>query len=154
METLFLLIISDSVFIIIISVIVFISRNWILNKIQYSVKFQYDKRIEELKDEYSKRSRAALIADLLSEWLSYPEKQKTLNKLTFEAFLWLPEEIAKKISLRLSNNQNSPEIQEIIVDVRRFLLQTKDSVEPKDIIIFDQENIKRKKEWEKENLVK
>ena len=126
--------------------IVFLLKNWILKKIQYAVKFEYDKKIEEFKDENAKRSKANLIAELLSEWISLPTEQKRLNKLTFEAFLWLPKPIASKLSRLLANKPDSPSTREIINDVRNYLLQDKQQINENEIIVFTRENMKKKAE--------
>jgi hypothetical protein len=137
------------VLVIIIPIIYFLSKTWVSNKIQYSIKHEFDLQIEQSKDDNLRRMRAVLIADLLSEWLTFPDSQKRLNQLTIEAFLWLPEEIAKKLSLRLLNHPDGPDVRDIIIDVRKYLLQKNDSVTSEDVIVFDAENKRRKSAYEK-----
>jgi uncharacterized membrane protein YhiD involved in acid resistance len=145
-ETIIVIISTSTVTIALMMLVVFLLKNWILRKIQYAVKFEYDKKIEELKEENAKRSKANLIADLLSEWLSFPTKQKNLNKLTFEAFLWLPKPIASRLSKLLTHKPDSPNTREIINDVRNYLLQDEEKLDANEIIIFTQESkIKSKK---------
>ena len=141
----------------IVTGMLFVFRTWIAKKIQYEIKHgydlrmqeikhEYDKRLIDIKNEYEKRTRATLIAELLAEWISWPKNLKKLNKLTFEAFLWLPADIAKKLSLRLNNNPKSPDIREIIFDVRKLLLETEDALLPKEIIVFTKKNKGKKAE--------
>lgn len=134
---------TSALTIFIMGLIGFLLKNWFIRKIQYAVKFEYDLKIEELKHDNAKRSRAVLVADLLSEWLSLPEEQKMLNKLTFEAFLWLPQPIASKLSLLFTIKPDSPDIREIIYDVRKYLLQNEDKLNAEEIIIFNQEFIRK-----------
>jgi len=125
------------------SIIVFIGfliKNWMIRKIQYAVKLNYDKQLEEFKEENLKRTKAILVADLISEWLSFPKEQKTLNKLTFEAFLWLPKPIASNLSNLLAHKENAPEVREVLHDVRKYLLQKEDELRTDEIIVFTQEH--------------
>ncbi len=144
-DTVVIILSTSTVTIGLLTFIVFLLKNWILKKIQYAVKFEYDKKIEEFKEENAKRSKANLIAELLSEWISLPTEQKNLNKLTFEAFLWLPKPIASKLSRLLTNKPNSPNTREVINDVRNYLLQGEQQINEKEIIVFTQENIRKKR---------
>ena len=102
-------------------------------------KHQYDKRIELYKNELEAKKKAELIAQLLSVWITFPEKQQELNRLTFEAFLWLPDDIVHKLSALLSHKNNAPDVQNILLSVRKYLLDGKTDLSPEDIIIFTQE---------------
>lgn len=115
---------------------------WFKFKVQYSIKHEYDKNIEKYKNELESRKKAELIAELLSEWLSFPDSQVKLNKLTFEAFLWLPDDISKDLSNLLAHNENAPEVRDILLKIRKYLLNNT-NIESKDIIIFTQEHTKK-----------
>jgi len=143
-DTIIIIISTSTVTITLLIFIVFLLKNWILKKIQYAVKFEYDKKIEEFKEENVKRSKANLIAELLSEWISLPTEQKKLNKLTFEAFLWLPKSIASKLSNLLADKPDSPSTREIINDVRNYLLKDEQKINENEIIVFNQENLKKR----------
>ncbi|QED38082.1 hypothetical protein FK178_10260 [Antarcticibacterium arcticum] len=138
-ETITIILSTSLLTTLIITLLGFVFKNWINRKIQYAVKFRYDKQLEEFKEENLKRSKANLVAELLSEWLSFPEDQKNLNKLTFEAFLWLPEPIANKLSKLLSHNSDSPEVREVLFDVRKYLMQNDDNLSEEKIIVFTQQ---------------
>lgn len=116
---------------------------WSKFKLQYSIKHEYDKNIEKYKNELESRKKAELIAELLSEWLSFPDTQVKLNKLTFEAFLWLPDEIAKDLSNLLAHKENAPEVRDILLKIRKYLLNDNTNLESKEIIIFTQEHTKK-----------
>lgn len=119
---------------------------WFKFRLQYSIKHEYDKNIEKYKNELESRKKAELIAELLSEWLALPESQIKLNKLTFEAFLWLPDDIAKDLSDLLTHKDNAPEVRDVLLKIRKYLLNDKTNLESKEIIIFTQEHIKRRLE--------
>ena len=102
-------------------------------------KHQYDKRIEQYKNELEVKKKAELIAQLLSEWIALPKKQQALNRLTFEAFLWLPDDIARNLSSLLSHEDDAPDVRNILASVRKYLLNGKTDLHSEDIIIFPQE---------------
>src|SRR5690606_21975815 len=104
--------------------------------IQYSVKHSFDKKLEDYKTAEIKRQKAVLIADLISEWLSFPKDRTKLNRLTLEAFIWLPKETATKLSELLSHSQNAPNVREIIADVRKLLMEENEEIDHNLIIIF------------------
>jgi hypothetical protein len=116
---------------------------WFKFKFQYSVKHEYDKNIEKLKNELELRKKTELIAELLSEWLSFPEKQSKLNKLTFKAFLWLPDEIASNLSKLLSHENNAPDVRDTLIEIRKYLLNKNTTLKADEIIIFTQENTRK-----------
>lgn len=119
---------------------------WFKFRLQYSIKHEYDKNIEKYKNELESRKKAELIAELLSEWLSFPDSQTKLNKLTFEAFLWLPDNIAKDLSNLLAHKENSPEVRDILLKIRQYLLNNNTNLESTDIIIFMQEHMRKQVE--------
>jgi hypothetical protein len=53
--------------------------------------------------EFRKREQAAIVASLFAEWIDEPENYKNLNKLAWEATLWLPDKLASEANIRLSN---------------------------------------------------
>jgi hypothetical protein len=128
------------VLLILYPLIIFIYRTWIENKIKYSVKKNYDELLENYKRELEIKNKASLMADLLSEWLCFPEKQQRLNQLSFEAFLWLPKEITKDLSNLLAHKPAAKNVRQIISDVRNHLLTKDQQIDPNDIIVFTQEN--------------
>src|SRR5690606_25305893 len=118
----------------------FFFKLWISKKIQYAVKLRYEKQLEEVKYSHTIKQKASLIAELIAEWLSKPEDRKHLNKLTFEAFLWLPKDIASDLSNLLSHKSESKSVREIIVSVRKYLLEEADGLDAREVIVFDRDN--------------
>jgi hypothetical protein len=78
-----------------------------------------------------------MIAELLSEWIAKPPDGKRLNRLSFEASLWLPADVVVELSKRLTNAADAKNIKELLVDVRRHLMGHPDEVEPGHIVHFD-----------------
>lgn len=118
----------------------FFFENYLKNLIQYRIKLENDKLLEDYKAEEIKRHKAAIVVNLLSEWLdNYHKKEpnlKLLNQLTFEAYLWLPKDIANKLTKRLINAEDAPHLKEIISDVRDLLLGIEQHIDPISIVDF------------------
>ncbi|MFY4862381.1 hypothetical protein ACOTWK_05850 [Aliarcobacter butzleri] len=107
----------------------------ITNKLE-SIKHDYNKQLEEFKQEQLIRYKAEVVAELIAEWLSFPENQKKLNQLTFEAFLWLPDDICNKLSAILSHKASYDlTIRELILEVRKHLLK-ETCLESHKVIVF------------------
>ena len=121
---------------VILAGIVFLFRQKIVSYIQYSTKLHFDKKLEDYKDEELKRQKATLIAELISEWISFPEDTKRLNQLTLEAFIWLPKETANKLSQRLVNREDAPDVRELVSDVRELIVGKDQKINTNNIIIF------------------
>lgn len=84
-----------------------------------------------------KREQAAIIASLFAEWIDRPKEKKELNRLTWEATLWLPDELAKEVNKRLANDSEAKNIKDILVNVKRLIHGRKSSLNPADIVHFE-----------------
>jgi len=121
-----------------------ISTLWIKYRLENSIKHEYDKKLEEYKNDNEKRNKAEQISELLSEWLSFPDSQKELNKLSINLFLWLPDNLAKDLSNLLSHNLNeSLDIRDFILNIRKYLNKNT-NIDKNLIILFTKENFKNK----------
>ena len=74
--------------------------------------------------------------------MSFPDDQRTLNKLTFEAYLWLPTEILQLLTKTLTNDPTAPNARDILWQVRKHLLDD-DTLAPWQIVIFKQDSQRR-----------
>ncbi|QBQ11185.1 MULTISPECIES: hypothetical protein [unclassified Pseudomonas] len=116
---------------------------WLLSKLidtrlKGSVGHEYNLKFEKYKEKEQARQKAALVAELIAEWASHPEEQRELNRLSAEAFLWLPSGLAKDLSDILSIEDNAPSPRKFLSDVRNLLLDG-DPIDPNLIIFFSQE---------------
>lgn len=119
--------------------VVYISRTWLLERLKQSIAHEYAVKLEEWKRAEQIRIKSEAIASLLAEWMSFPDEQKTLNKLTFEAYLWLPADILQLLTKTLAHEPTAPNAREILARVRQHLLD--DSLlKATDIVIFKEEN--------------
>lgn len=161
------------------SVLFLIVKHWLLERLKNSIKHEYDvslerfkgeikaesdkdleelkallkqvsdQNLEEYKYEIEKRKRAEMVAKLLAHWLSLPEQQEELNRLTFECFLWLPDDIAQDLSSLLALEEGDKVcVRSVLNKIRKHLNSESQStsfnkLENYQIIVFPQET-KRK----------
>ncbi len=126
--------------------VVFVVPKWASAVITYATKHKYDELIESIKktnqalQEQEKiarevRMKAAIISELLAEWVSQPKEMKRLRELTFEAFLWLPEDLAIELSKLLNHEPESIGLRAFLIRVRVYL-GVDDGLEDYRIITF------------------
>jgi len=72
----------------------------------------------------------------MSEWIADSPDHKRLNELSFQAFLWLPEELARDLSNTLSHKPGAKSVRDIIVAARKHLLGGSDALEAMYVITF------------------
>lgn len=120
-------------------VLQFLISLWLKSKIQYLIKNEYDQKIEQLKVDLNfsvkKREEAALVAELLAEWVSQPEDRKTLNKLLWEASLWLPDEEALALN-KLLAREGDITTKQMIIRVRKIIQGGETKVTADDLTSF------------------
>lgn len=104
-------------------IIALIIKKFIKTKIEQSIKHAYDKKLEEFKQEQLIRYKAEVVAELIAEWLDNPEDIKRLNQLSFEAFLWLPDDICNELSKLLSHKDDAKPYREVLLSTRKLLLK-------------------------------
>lgn len=84
-----------------------------------------DRLLTRLNFELQHRQKAQVVAELFAKWASplelTDERKEELNRLSYECSLWLPQEIMVDLHLRLTNNPDAKQLQQILVDVRQFL---------------------------------
>lgn len=112
---------------------------WMQSRIRYSIKHEYDQKIERLKSDLNfsvkKREEATLVAELLAEWISHPEDNKKLNKLLWEASLWLPDQEALDINKLLAHQGNNT-TQQMIISARKIIQGRETKVTADDLTCF------------------
>jgi len=92
-----------------------------------------------------KRLKSEMVAELLAQWIKKDYDVDELNRLTFKTFIWLPEELAKKLSNLLAHKEvlyNGEEInvRTLIYEVRKIIHGKKDGLDKNDIIIFPKQS--------------
>ncbi|MGN2614743.1 hypothetical protein [Aliivibrio fischeri] len=116
---------------------------WLQSRIRYSIKNEYDQKLEQLKVDLNfsikKREEAALVAELLAEWVSKPEDLKTLNKLLWEASLWLPDQETLELNNLLAHEGNIT-TKQMIIKIRKIIQNGETSVTAADLTSFSKKS--------------
>lgn len=107
----------------------FLGRTWIEARLKASIEHEYKKQFELFQRELDQKQKVELVAELLAEWIKIPygeviprEQRSLLNKLSFQASLWLPSELAIELGKRLQNKQDAKSPFELILIARRLLI--------------------------------
>jgi hypothetical protein len=123
-----------------LGVVAFLMRSWLLARLKASIKHEYDLKKLEIEHEREIRLKGEIVAELLAEWirkggnLDYHQ----LNKLSFQAFVWLPRELAEELSNSLSHQNDRKDLRVLIKNIRTYLQGEDDGFSAKDIIVFDE----------------
>lgn len=109
-------------------IVVFLARGWVEAKIKASIEHEYQKQLVLFQQELERKQKVALVAELVAEFIKIPqgealprEQRHLLNKLSFQATLWLPRELAVELSKRLQNKPDAKSAFEIILLARKLL---------------------------------
>lgn len=143
MENIIIALMSSSATVAVIAIVAYLLRTWIATKLRWAVKHEYDKKMLEVESQREIRLKGEIVAELLAQWirtngnLDYHQ----LNKLTFQAFLWLPKELAEDLSNLLSHKPGAKDVRQILIDIREYLHGKSDGLEPKDVIVFNEREI-------------
>lgn len=122
---------------------------WVIEKFKASIKHEYDLKMLEVKSQYDlkmlevesqkeMRLKGEVVAELLAEWIRKDGNldYHQLNKLCFQAFIWLPKELAEELSDSLSHAEGSKDIRILIKNIRTYLQGKDDGLKAKDVIVF------------------
>jgi hypothetical protein len=123
-----------------VSAVLYLSRTWIVERLKASIKHEYDLKNLELDRQKEIRLKGEVVADLLAEWirnggsLDYHQ----LNKLSFQAYIWLPKNLAEKLSNSLTRQHGSDDVRKLLKEIRIFLHDHDDGLESKHAVVFDE----------------
>lgn len=127
------------IFTLLFSAIQFLIAIWLKSKITNSIKHEYDKKLEEIKTALSfsakKREESAFVAELLAEWVSKPEDKRNLNKLLWEATLWLPDIETKEINNLLAH-EGKITTKQMLIKIRKIIQGQETTVTADDLTSF------------------
>jgi hypothetical protein len=130
----------------------FILNGLIVGFLVARYKSQLTKQLEEYKNslakelelyrfENNRREQSAIVAECLAAWcsileLNNPQETERLHKLTWEATLKLPDDIAVRLNEILAH-KSQESIKNILVDVKKFLWGEKTSLTADKIVHFN-----------------
>jgi hypothetical protein len=121
----------------------YLLRSWIIERLKASIKHEYDLKMFEVERQREIRLKGEIVADLLAQWIRKKGKPDyhELNRLSFQAFIWLPKNLAEKLSNSLSNEPGSVELRDLIKEIRTYLQEDDDGFKARDIIVFHEQDI-------------
>ncbi|WP_136256471.1 hypothetical protein [Metallibacterium scheffleri] len=122
-----------------LGIIVFLTKTWIEKRIELSIQHEYDKKLSKFENDLEVRLRAELVADLMAEWIKDTKDldYHRLNQLSFQAFLWLPPQLARDLSNTLAHKPGSDNLRSIIKKIRKHLLGERDDLEAHYVNVFE-----------------
>jgi len=117
----------------ILSLLHFVGKTWF----KAWADHKYNLKIIELQHRTEVRLRSEIVAELMALWIANPPDQYELNRLTFQAFLWLPKELAEKLSKILAHTEGKDSLRTLIKDIRTYLNNNEDDgFDPNKVIVF------------------
>jgi hypothetical protein len=109
---------------------------WLKARLESSIKHEYDQKLEEYRYEMRQREQAAMVAELLAEWVARPTDTRRLTQLVWGASLWLPAPVARELARTLSYATGAQTTEEILIEVRKVLKGASDDLTAADVIHF------------------
>jgi hypothetical protein len=118
-------------------------RKWLLERIKASIKHEYDLKMLELESQKEIRLKGEIVSELLAEWIRKEGKldYNLLNKLSFQAYIWLPKELAEDLSNSLAHQKNAKDIRLLLKEIRTYLQGKDDGLESKHLIVFEEPDL-------------
>ncbi|MEW6992634.1 hypothetical protein AADZ91_18395 [Colwelliaceae bacterium 6441] len=98
------------------------------------------KSLEEFKNELAfdnkRKEQAALVAELIAEWVKEPMDKTLVNKLLWEATLWLPEPEVEKLHKVFVLAEDAPNTMQMLLDIRSVIQGTPTNLKAEKITYF------------------
>lgn len=84
-----------------------------------------------------------MVAELLAQWVRKNGKLDyyELNRLSFQAFIWLPKELAEGLSSSLAHKSGAKDVRETLKDIRTYLQGSDDRFKAQDVIMFKEPEV-------------
>ncbi|MFC3032552.1 hypothetical protein ACFOEE_08480 [Pseudoalteromonas fenneropenaei] len=122
----------------------YIFRSWIVERLKASIKHEYDLRMLEIESQREVRLKGEIVAELLAEWIKKngSHDYHQLNRLSFQAYLWLPKELAEDLSNSLAHKQGAKDVRLLLKEIRTYLQGEDDGLASWHVIVFDEPDIR------------
>lgn len=127
----------------IVSGIAYFCRKWLLERVKAAIKHEYDLKILEIESQKEIRLKGEIVSELLAEWIRNEGNldYNLLNKLSFQAYIWLPKDLAEDLSNALAHKNGCKDVRLLLKDIRTYLQGEDDGLESKHVIVFDEPDI-------------
>jgi hypothetical protein len=100
-----------------------------------------NQRLEQVKFDQRRREQAAIVANLLAKWMvadsAKRDEVEEMNRLNWEAVIWLPEDLSRLLQLRLLNAKDAPSTKQLILDARGIVWGAPCTMQAGEIIHFN-----------------
>jgi hypothetical protein len=89
------------------------------------------------------RLKGEIVSELLAEWIRKEGEldYNLLNKLSFQAYIWLPKELAEDLSNSLTHKKGAKDVRLLLKEIRTYLQGNDDGLESKHVIVFDKPDL-------------
>lgn len=127
----------------ILSAIGYFCRKWLLERVKASIKHEYDLKMLEIESQKEIRLKGEIVSELLAEWIRKEGKldYNLLNKLSFQAYIWLPKTLAEDLSNALAHKDGCKDVRLLLKDIRTYLQGKDDGLDSKHAIVFDEPDL-------------
>lgn len=134
---------SSILTVIIFGFVGYVFRSWIIVRLKASIKHEYDLEILEVQRQKEIRLKSEIVSELLAQWIRKNGKldYHELNKLSFQAFIWLPKDIAEELSSSLAHKSGAQDLRVLIKKIRTYLQGSDDGFKSQDVIVFNEPDI-------------
>jgi len=110
-----------------IGVLAFLFRNWLLERLKFSLQKEHSEFLDKLGWERKRKEQAAKVAEYLAfvnQLSETDEKSQYIraNQLSWELAMWLPEGIYKEVTNAIINRSEDCNELTAILAVRKLLL--------------------------------
>lgn len=108
--------------------LLYIGKTWFEARVTASVSAEYERKLELYRRDLDRKQKIELVSDLLAEWIRIPkgealdrEHRTRLNKLSFQATLWLPADLVVELGKTLRYEQGAKSIFDLMILARHAL---------------------------------
>jgi len=113
-----------------LAILQFLLSIWIKSRLESSIKYEYDKFLEEYKYDIKVREQAARVSEYLAlarrlKGKSEDSDYERANQLSWELAMWLPSDIYKKMVKAIASPDEKNNELTVVVEVRKLLLGDK-----------------------------
>ena len=115
--------------------LLYLLSKWLEARLQASIQHEYAKKLEDYRNSIRIREQATRVVDLLVHVIYAPKRDdEKFVRLVWELALWLPAELVWEVTRLVCGDAGAKDPKEILVAVRRILLQDpSDELKPEQI---------------------
>lgn len=138
-----------------LGVIQWLLTKWVSARLEKSIQYEYDRKMEEYRFQQLQRQKAETIARLFARWIKYRGNEaiylnkselldfyEELNQMSIEISLWINDKkILTDIMARLQLKADAKDIRTLSGDIRKLILNIDDNFDPLEIVLWPNSDI-------------